>query len=356
MYRFLLSRQWVILTLLGLVLIPVMIKLGFWQLHRHQDRVARNDLIARSLDAPAVPVDRLTAPGRPVSRDDTWHAVTATGTYDSRHEVVVRQRTGSDEQSIGYFVVTPLLLTDSRAVLVNRGWIPAGSDLTKFPEVPAAPRGEVTVTGRLRADETSASSGIKDKKGLPDRQVMLINSERQAKELDRAVLGGYIELTTSSPKGTGQPDPVPAPDHSSIGTHMAYAVQWWLFAAGVPAGWIVLVRRERRDRAAAAAAPAGTTAATPADPAPPADEVASPAEAAETAAGAGGTGEGADPAAGDAGDTAGDAGNAADGTGTETPAPGTEAAGTGTETGGSKTSGAAAPAAGPDRDQVLSEK
>lgn len=37
---------------------------------------------------------------------------------------------------------------------------------------------------------------------------------------------------------------------------MAYAVQWWLFAAGVPVGWTVLVRRERRDRAEAAAGPA----------------------------------------------------------------------------------------------------
>jgi cytochrome oxidase assembly protein ShyY1 len=34
---------------------------------------------------------------------------------------------------------------------------------------------------------------------------------------------------------------------------MAYAVQWWLFSAGVPVGWVVLVRRERRDRAEAAA-------------------------------------------------------------------------------------------------------
>jgi hypothetical protein len=32
---------------------------------------------------------------------------------------------------------------------------------------------------------------------------------------------------------------------------MAYAIQWWLFSAGVPVGWVVLVRRELRDRAAA---------------------------------------------------------------------------------------------------------
>lgn len=34
---------------------------------------------------------------------------------------------------------------------------------------------------------------------------------------------------------------------------MAYAVQWWLFAAGVPVGWVILVRREKRDREEAAA-------------------------------------------------------------------------------------------------------
>ncbi len=34
---------------------------------------------------------------------------------------------------------------------------------------------------------------------------------------------------------------------------MAYAVQWWLFVAAVPVGWIILVRREKWDREEAAA-------------------------------------------------------------------------------------------------------
>ncbi|MFI5526523.1 SURF1 family protein [Streptomyces platensis] len=252
MYRFLLSRQWVILTLVGLVLIPVMIKLGYWQFHRHQHKVAQNQLIARSLHAHAVPVSTLAAPGRELPRRDMWRTVTATGTYDTAHEVVVRQRTAADEQSIGYYVVTPLVLGNGRGVLVNRGWVSAGNDLTKFPDVPAAPRGKVTVTGRMMADETTAASGIKDTKGLPARQVMLINSSEQAKRTGRTMLGGYIEQT--APKTAGNtPELVPEPDHDSIGPHMAYAVQWWLFAAAVPVGWFVLVRRERRDRMAAAA-------------------------------------------------------------------------------------------------------
>ncbi|MBQ0865055.1 SURF1 family protein [Streptomyces sp. A73] len=252
MYRFLLSRQWVILTLLALVLIPTMIKLGFWQLHRHESRVARNEEVAASLAAPTVPVTELTGKGRKPASDDKFRTVTARGTYDTAHEVVVRHRTGPDRDTIGYFVVTPLVLEDGSAILVNRGWIRADRDLTAYPEVPAPPKGRVGVVGRIMPDETTEASGIKDTKGLPDRQVMLINSHKLADEVDHPLLSGYIQLTKTSPKPAGkQPEVLPEPDHSGIGPHMAYAVQWWLFAAAVPVGWVVLVRREVKERRAA---------------------------------------------------------------------------------------------------------
>ncbi|MFI5621073.1 SURF1 family protein [Streptomyces sp. NPDC051567] len=246
MYRFVLTRQWVCLTLVALALVPAMIELGFWQFHRHEHRVAQNRLIAANLEAEPAPVTALTSPGHTVPRADFWRTVTATGTYDPAHEVVVRMRTSNDDK-VGFHVVTPLVLGDGRVVLVNRGWVAGGADLRAYPPVPAAPPGEVTVTGRLKADETTGGSGIKDRKGLPDRQVMLINSARQAESLGRPVLGGYLELTAPAPVDGG-PEPVGEPDHRSIGAHMAYAVQWWLFTAGVPVGWVVLVRREKRDR------------------------------------------------------------------------------------------------------------
>ncbi|MFD7559224.1 MULTISPECIES: SURF1 family protein [unclassified Streptomyces] len=251
MYRFVLTRQWVCLTLVALVLIPVMIKLGFWQYHRHVHRVAQNELIATNLGAKPVPVAEVTSPGHEVPREDVWRAVTATGTYDTAHEVAVRMRTSNNDK-VGFHVVTPLVLGDGRVALVDRGWVPGGDDPRAYPPVPAAPSGEVTVTGRLKADETSGGSGIKDRKGLPDRQVMLINSAQQAQYLGRPVLGGYMELTAPAPTGDG-PEIIAEPDHDSIGAHMAYAVQWWLFASAVPVGWLVLVRREKKDREEAAA-------------------------------------------------------------------------------------------------------
>lgn len=177
--------------------------------------------------------------------------MTATGHFDTADEVVVRRRTSSDG-TVGYHVLTPFVLTNGKTVLINRGWIPDNGSQMTLPKIPAAPKGDLTVTGRLMADQTTAASGIRNVKGLPPRQVMLISSAQQAKALGRPVLGGYIEQTAPEPRGDS-PELIPTPEHSDIGPHMAYAVQWWLFTAGVPIGWVVLVRREKRDRTAAGA-------------------------------------------------------------------------------------------------------
>ncbi|MFE6283763.1 SURF1 family protein [Streptomyces sp. NPDC057877] len=253
MYRFLLSRQWVITTLVALLLIPTMIWLGFWQLDRHDERAARNQRVADALAADPVPVQRLTSPGHAVTSEERYRTVTAKGRFDTDAEVVVRRRTNGNDR-IGYHVLTPFVLDDGKVLLVNRGWIPADpASQSAFPKIPAPPRGETTVTGRLMPDETTEASGIRDLKDLPDRQIMLIDSAQEARRLGAPVLGGYLVQTAPEPKGD-TPEQLGDPGRENAALNMAYAVQWWLFAAGVPIGWVVMVRRETRDRAAATTA------------------------------------------------------------------------------------------------------
>ncbi|MFF9098279.1 SURF1 family protein [Streptomyces sp. NPDC014776] len=264
MYRFLLTRQWVILTVVAIALIPTMIRLGFWQMHRYEERSARNQLVTDALNSAPVPVERLTSPGHTVTKDQRYRNVTATGRFDTGHEVVVRRRV-NDSGEVGFHVLTPFVLTDGKVVLVNRGWIPAdGPTQTAFPKVPPPPGGDLTVSGRLMPDETTAASGIKDVKGLPDRQIMLINSEREARRLGARVLGGYVALSAPQPKG-GSPELIggkPGMEDSAL--NYAYAVQWWLFSACVPLGWVILARREARERRQKAAEEAESQEATPA--------------------------------------------------------------------------------------------
>ncbi|MFE5895423.1 SURF1 family protein [Streptomyces sp. NPDC056462] len=252
MYRFLLSRQWVILTLVALLLIPTMIRLGIWQMHRYEERSARNSLVADALGAEPLPVEKLTSPGHTVTSKERYRTVTAQGHFDTDREVVVRRRVNSDEE-VGFHVLTPFVLADGKVLLVNRGWIPAdGPSQTAFPKVPAPPSGRVTVTGRLMPDETTEASGIKNLKGLPDRQIMLISSGQEARRLDASVLGGYVVQTAPEPTGDA-PELIGKPGNENAPLNYAYALQWWLFAAGVPVGWLVLARREARERRAAEA-------------------------------------------------------------------------------------------------------
>jgi cytochrome oxidase assembly protein ShyY1 len=261
-YRFLMSRQWVILALITLLLIPTMIRLGIWQMHRYEMRSARNQLVTNALHAEPVPVERISTPGHAVTRTERYRTVTATGTFETSKEVVVRRRTNDDDE-VGFHVLTPFVLTDGKVVLINRGWIPATGVQTAFPKIPAPPAGRTTITGRLMADETTAASGIKDIKGLPDRQIMLINSEEQAKRLNAQVLGGYVEQTAPEPKGD-TPEQISDPGKEDAPLNYAYMIQWWLFAAAVPVGYVVLARREARDRREAAAKEEETAEAEPA--------------------------------------------------------------------------------------------
>ncbi|MCX3059754.1 SURF1 family cytochrome oxidase biogenesis protein [Streptomyces beihaiensis] len=248
MYRsILLTRQWVIVTLIALLLIPTMIRLGIWQMHRYEERSARNQLVTDALSKKSVPVERLTSPGHHVTSSERYRSVTATGRFDTGHEVVVRRRTNADGE-VGYHVLTPFVLTDGKVVLVNRGWIPAnGPSQTAFPKIPAPAPGRTTVTGRLMPDETTAASGIKDIKDLPDRQIMLINSAREAARLHARVLGGYVAQTAPEPKGD-TPELIGRPGKENAPLNFAYAYQWWLFSAAVPVGWVIMLRREARDR------------------------------------------------------------------------------------------------------------
>jgi cytochrome oxidase assembly protein ShyY1 len=257
--RILLTRRWVILTLVFFVLIPAMYWLGVWQFHRYQQTNQSNRSISQNLAATPMPMEALSAPGRAVPAGETYRRVSATGHWDPAHEFVVRHRTDAAGDNIGFYLVTPLDLADGDVVLVNRGWVDPGNTTgTEFPVVPGTPGGTVTVTGRLRPDETSASTGIRQVKDLPSRQYMLINSGEQTKRLAAPVLSGYLELTSTRP-GTPSADAaelVPGPNNTASdsmavvgkGVHLPYAIQWWLFALMVPLGWVTLLRRDVRDQ------------------------------------------------------------------------------------------------------------
>src|SRR3954447_23870056 len=137
-----------------------MVFLGNWQLHRYQERSALNARIDAADSAAPVPLTSLLArPAAPSTagpapgEDLAWTKVTVTGRYDPAHEIQARGRTVDGR--VGFEIVTPLVLTDGTAVLVDRGWVPsANGDAVSAPVASAPPTGEVTVVGQVHLSES----------------------------------------------------------------------------------------------------------------------------------------------------------------------------------------------------------
>ena len=151
-YRFLLERRWLGFHLLTIVLCVACVEAGRWQFDRREQRQALNAVIETNVDREPVAASTLlardaTPADAPSAVEHTWRRVTATGTFDTAAQLLVRNRTYPG-RGVGYEVLTPLVTADGTALLVNRGWVGAGATAGLAPQVPAPPAGEVTVTGR----------------------------------------------------------------------------------------------------------------------------------------------------------------------------------------------------------------
>jgi cytochrome oxidase assembly protein ShyY1 len=240
-YRFLATPRWLGLAVLALFLAVVMAGLGNWQLHRYHERSAINARIDAGGSGPTVPIAQVLPPpggtaarvGPSVPKTVEWTRVEVTGRYDSRHEILARGRTVNG--SVGFEVLTPLVLSDGSTVLVDRGWLPSppGGAVAR-PDVPAPPAGEVTVVGPLRRPESGADKPV-------DGSVRRVSPARLG--LPYPVYGGYVMLDEQTPAADSRFTPVPA-DHENAWQNAGYVVQWWAFAALTIVGYGYLARRE----------------------------------------------------------------------------------------------------------------
>jgi cytochrome oxidase assembly protein ShyY1 len=263
-YRFAFTPKWLgFHVLTWLVLIPSFIGLGQWQRDLWKDRDRSQGVVLSALAAKPVPLDSIAPDGHVVAQAQQWKMVEASGRYDAAHQFMVRNRSQNGQP--GWYVVTPLVLSDGTAVLVNQGWVAESttSATNTLPPFPAVPAGTVTVSGSLQPDETTANSRIRDDTAqLPAPEIALITRGDLAPRVPYQLRDGSIQLASSVPAATGQNAAAPIPNPSYDNSmYIAYMIQWWVFALVMPVTWFLLIRREADDlraaRADAAAAAAG---------------------------------------------------------------------------------------------------
>ncbi len=244
MYRFLYRPKWLAFHVLAIAAVVVMINLGFWQLRRLDQRQTFNTQVTSHESLDVVPIEDVVGPD--TNPDDViWRNVTATGTYLPDEQVIIVNR--AQENLAGVNVVTPLQLAGGTIVLVNRGFV-ASTD-----EVPAPPEGTVEVLGRIREGQERTLGQLSDPAEGELTEAQRIDIPRLAPQMPGPVEPVYLDLISSEPDQGPIPVPVPEPEVTE-GPHLGYAVQWFIFSACVPIGWVLAVRKSAASRRAAALA------------------------------------------------------------------------------------------------------
>ena len=261
-WRFLRQPKWIVRHLAVLLLIAAMVGAGLWQLRRHDDKQAYKALVEERQEQPAAPVAEVVDRDAEVGSDAVdavlYRSVTATGTYLDDATVVVENRTLNGTS--GAWVLTPLVLEDGAAVVVNRGFLGFNRDGAFV--APAAPDGQVAVEGLVFPSQTRGRFGPTDPSEGVLEVLARVDLDRYDQQVDADLLPAYIQAVTTTPAEPTPPSGAPqlvalGPPTPDVGPHLSYAVQWLIFTLIAAGGYVLLLRKvagERAKEARAAAA------------------------------------------------------------------------------------------------------
>jgi surfeit locus 1 family protein len=227
----LLTRRWLPTTILAILGIAVMVRLGIWQLDRLEQRRQSNALLAAQRVASPLQLDT----EEPPDDGSAWAGRIArvAGRFDYERQFLLALQPW--EGRPGAHLITPLLVDGSeRAILVDRGWIPdqdvtAGA-LRRFDEPEAG-----QVAGVLRPSHPY--SRPEQRPVGPQGQWHRMDIEGIQAQMPYPLWPVYLEQLPPAGeerlpyKASQEPD-------LSEGPHLGYAIQWFLFSAVLALGYL----------------------------------------------------------------------------------------------------------------------
>jgi surfeit locus 1 family protein len=203
-------------------------RLGVWQVHRLEQRRARNAAVAAVLagtpEEPAASSIGTREPGIPRMR------LRAKGIYDFSRE---RMWVGRAFDGVpGVAIITPLRVSPTLAVLVDRGFV-AAPDARHVDLAPWREPDSADVIGL--AFDAPRGRGDANPGALRD-------------SFPYQLAPYILQLQASDSAHPERPEPNgihrwPGPDLSD-GPHLSYAIQWFSFAIIIAVGSVILFRRE----------------------------------------------------------------------------------------------------------------
>lgn len=209
------------------------VRLGFWQLHRLDERRAKNALVAAQTAATSASIAE-------ARMQDTsalhWRRVRFRGVPDYQKESVLSSR--SQNGSVGVQVVTPVRPVDNAwpdtSVLVLRGWMtaPDGRSYTRASTVEGD---TIDVDGLVTEFPPAGVGAVR----MPSAPIAFrwLDRDTLAKESGSALAPFVLlQLGDTIQRDVKKIVRIPPPSLSE-GSHKSYALQWFTFAVVALGGY-----------------------------------------------------------------------------------------------------------------------
>lgn len=229
------------LSLFTLLVLPLLVSLGIWQLNRAAEKDALDQHYQTQQQLPPVALD-----SESLALLDDHQRVFAEGKFDGDHTWLLdnKQRDGR----VGFEVISPFQLTDGSWLLVNRGWIAGTGQREHLPDIPLI-SGSQTLFGSLISVSSHPLLDADTQTQDWPRIIMALDTEAMAVQLGRPLANRVVQLDDASPGALvtdWQPIPV------SAAKHRGYAFQWFAMALALCIWFVVantnLLHTWRRSR------------------------------------------------------------------------------------------------------------
>lgn len=238
----LVSRQWRWATLVVIIGVIFLARLGFWQLDRLEQRRLFNAEKAQQLAQPSFLLTSQGLPGEPA--DWRNRQVTVRGEYDFSQQVVLLAQNWQGRP--GVHLVTPLRIEGSdQAVLVNRGWIPnreaTVENLASFDEP-----GLAHVTGTIQTSQRLPRTAVQTEATAvvePQREWYRVDIPAIQAQMPYELMPFYVLQEPALNGSSDLPYRIPTENDLSEGSHLSYALQWFAFALMLGVGYLVFVSK-----------------------------------------------------------------------------------------------------------------
>jgi surfeit locus 1 family protein len=217
-----------VFSLVSLLMLAALIGLGTWQLDRLAWKEALIAQVNRNLTLPPLPLDQAMALGKQAE----YRRVALSGRFDHAKETYVY---GLVDGVPVYHVLTPLILDDGRALMIDRGIVPNDK---RDPATRRAgqPQGPVRVVGIWRA---SVLPGLFTPKPDIARRQWFSRDVASIAAADHVRLAAPVLVEADA---TPNPGRWPEGGHSVVtfrNEHLQYAVTWYALATALIGIYVV---------------------------------------------------------------------------------------------------------------------